>query len=88
MILRRKVDRLERLVKAIIRTGRRLRTDLRAQEEKIGIVINTQIQTEDQLSSLRENVSDYTSELQEARKEIDQRLNDLTEAVNNLRSRN
>ena len=45
-------DRLERIVKLMIKAGLRARTQSREQNEKIAIVINLQIQNEERFAKL------------------------------------
>ena len=42
-----RLDRVERIAKLFVRAGRRVRGDLRQQEEKINILINLHIQNEE-----------------------------------------
>ena len=55
MIPERRLDRAERLLMLIIQAGYRARQQSRAQDEKINILIDSQIKTDEQLKSLRDN---------------------------------
>ena len=50
----RRFDRMERLLRLLIRAGKRGRTRLNDLDEKIGMLIDAQIKTEDQLHSMNE----------------------------------
>jgi len=50
----RRFDRMERLLRLLIRAGKRGRTRLNDLDERIGMLIDAQIKTEDQLHSMNE----------------------------------
>ena len=50
MTLEQRLDRLERLAKLFVRSGRRVRTNSREQYEKINILINMQNRNEDRFN--------------------------------------
>ena len=50
----RRFDRMERLLRLLIRAGKRGRTRLNDLDEKIGMLVDAQIRTEDQLHLMNE----------------------------------
>ena len=52
-----RIDRIERITKLFARAGRRARTDLRSQEEKINILINLHIENEERFARNEERIA-------------------------------
>ena len=68
-------DRLERIVKLMIKAGLRARTQSRAQNEKITIIIDAQMRNEERFARLAE-----------AQTHTDRRLDALIDIVRNVRN--
>jgi hypothetical protein len=53
-----RLDRLERIAKLFVKAGLRQRANLRRMDEKINILIDTQIKNEDGMAELRKNMNE------------------------------
>ena len=83
----RRFDRMERLLRLLIRAGKRGRTRLNDLDEKIGMLIDAQIKTEDHLHSMNEQSIAMRDEHYERSREVfelfrltDEKIARLTEA--------
>jgi D-serine deaminase-like pyridoxal phosphate-dependent protein len=65
-----RLDRLERIAKLLVRAGLRARRQMRAQDDKITIMIDAQIKNEDRFA-----------ELAESQKQTDRRLDALIDII-------
>lgn len=70
-----KFDRLERVVKLMIKAGLRARKQMREQDEKLGILINAQIENEERFARLADSQT-----------HTDQRLDALIDIVRKQRN--
>jgi hypothetical protein len=83
----RRFDRMERLLRLLIRAGKRGRTRLNDLDERIGKLIDAQIKTEDQLHSMNEQSIAMRDEHDKRSREVfelfrltDEKIARLTEA--------
>ncbi len=74
-------DRLERIVKLMIKAGLRARTQSREQDEKIAILIDAQIKNEDRFARTDESIA----KLAESQAHTDRKLVALIDLVRNGR---
>jgi hypothetical protein len=89
-------DRLERIVKLMIRAGLRARTESRRQDEKITILINAQIRNEDRFARTDERFAktdrsiakteELIARLAQSQDRTDQKLQALIDIVRNGRT--
>ena len=75
-------DRLERIVKLMIKAGLRARTLSREQDQKITILIDAQIKNEDQFARTDQKIA----KLAELQARSDRKLEELGDIVRNGRS--
>ncbi|MDT7687705.1 MAG: hypothetical protein QOE46_464 [Acidobacteriota bacterium] len=61
MTSEQRLDRLERVAKLMIRAGLRARTQMRAQDEKINILIDLQIKNDERFAALAESQNALTN---------------------------
>ena len=83
----RRLDRMEQLLRLLIRAGKRGRTKLNDLDERITMLINAQMATEDQLREMNEQSKAMRDDLDHRSREVfelfrmtDERLGRLTEA--------
>jgi hypothetical protein len=57
MTSEQKLDRLERIARLFIRAGLRMRVNLRELDEKIGVLVNYQIQNEERFARLEDKMN-------------------------------
>ncbi|PYS67476.1 MAG: hypothetical protein DMF69_22920 [Acidobacteria bacterium] len=83
----RRFDRMERLLRLLIRAGKRGRTRLNDLDEKIGMLVDAQIRTEDQLHLMNEQSIAMRDEHDKRSREVfelfrltDEKIATLTEA--------
>src|SRR5678815_2179626 len=83
----RRLDRMEQLLRLLIRAGKRGRTKLNDLDERITMLINAQMATEDQLREMNEQSKAMRDDLDYRSREVfelfrmtDERLGRLTEA--------
>jgi len=83
----RRFDRMERLLRLLIRAGKRGRTRLNDLDERIGMLIDAQIKTEDQMHSMNEQSIAMRDEHDKRSREVfelfrltDEKIARLTEA--------
>jgi len=77
-------DRLERVVKLMIKAGLRGRTQLREQNEKITILIDAQVKNEDRFAALTEShirLAESQTRLVDSQTHTDQRLDALIDII-------
>jgi hypothetical protein len=84
-----RLDRLERISKLFVRAGRRYRHNLRSLDEKINIIVDSQIKNDERLSRAEQELSMLSqrterlfSQLAESQANTDRRLNSLIDLVN------
>lgn len=65
-----RLDRAERVLMLIIKAGYRARQQSRAQDEKINILIDSQIKTDEQIKSLREGQAALQISMQEGQSRL------------------
>ncbi len=70
-------DRLERIVKLMIKAGLRARRQTREQDQKIGIIIDAQIRNEERFARNEERFAKLT----ESQTHTDQRLDALIDII-------
>ena len=70
-------DRLERIVKLMIKAGLRARRQTREQDQKIGIIIDAQIRNEERFARNEERFAKLT----ESQTHTDQRLDVLIDII-------
>ena len=75
-------DRLERIVKLMIKAGLRGRTQSREQNEKITILIDAQVKNEDRFAAL----ASAQTRLTDSQAHSDQRLDALIDIINKKRN--
>ena len=75
-------DRLERIVKLMVKAGLRARSQMRGQGEKIDMIIELQMQNEERFG----RNEDRFAKLAEAQAHTDQRLDALIEIVRDGRN--
>ena len=83
----RRLDRMEQLLRLLIRAGKRGRPKLNALDERITMLINAQMATEDQLREMNEQSIAMRDDLDRRSREVfelfrmtDDKLGRLTEA--------
>jgi hypothetical protein len=83
----RRLDRMEQLLRLLIRAGKRGRTKLNDLDERITMLIDAQMATEDQLREMNEQSKAMRDDLDHRSREVfelfrmtDERLGRLTEA--------
>ena len=83
----RRLDRMEQLLRLLIRAGKRGRTKLNDLDERITMLINAQMATEDQLRQMNEQSIAMRDDLDRRSREVfelfrmtDEKLGRLTEA--------
>ena len=64
-----RLDRVERILGLFAREGRRWRVQKREQDEKINILIQTQLETTEQINKLTANHAFHEEEMAEVRRE-------------------
>jgi len=77
-------DRLERIVKLMIKAGLRARTQSREQDEKITILIDLQVKNEDRFAALTESqtrLAESHTRLVDSQTHTDQRLDALIDII-------
>lgn len=82
-------DRLERIARLMIKAGLRARRQSREQDEKIGILINSQIKNEDRFALLAEaqtKLAEAQMELAESQSHTDRRLDALIDIIRDERN--
>jgi len=75
-------DRLERIVKLMIKAGLRARRQTREQDQKIGIIIDAQIRNEERFARNEERFAKLT----ESQTHTDQRLDALIDIIRDGRN--
>ena len=75
-------DRLERIVKLMIKAGLRARRQTREQDQKIGIIIDAQIRNEERFARNEERFAKLT----ESQTHTDQRLDALIDIIRRQRN--
>ena len=75
-------DRLERIVKLMIKAGLRARRQTREQDQKIGIIIDAQIRNEERFARNEERFAKLT----ESQTHTDQRLDALIDIIRKERN--
>jgi uncharacterized protein YigA (DUF484 family) len=75
-------DRLERIVKLMIKAGLRARTQSREQDEKINILIDLQVKNEDRFAAL----AAAQVRLTDSQSHTDQRLDSLIDIIRKERN--
>jgi len=75
-------DRLERIVKLMIKAGLRARRQTREQDQKIGIIIDSQIRNEERFARNEERFAKLT----ESQTHTDQRLDALIDIIRKERN--
>ncbi len=75
-------DRLERIVKLMIKAGLRARRQTREQDQKIGIIIDAQIRNEERFARNEERFAKLT----ESQTHTDQRLDALIDIIRRERN--
>jgi hypothetical protein len=73
MTSEQRLDRLERIARLFVRAGLRARRNMQAQDEKINIIINNQIEYDERFAGLNQS-------LDRSHKELSQSLNELAKA--------
>ena len=83
-------DRLERIVKLMIKAGLRARRQSREQDDKINMIINLQIENEQRFAKHEQRLGKLSEEnerkfakLTESQARSDRRLDSLIEAIHN-----
>jgi hypothetical protein len=76
-----RLDRLERIVKLMIKAGLRARRQSREQDEKINILINSQIKTDERLAALSAKTDERFAALAAAQESTGQQLKSLAATV-------
>ena len=77
-----RLDRAERMLILFVKAGRRARRVTRAQDEKINILIQSQIETTEQIKGLASNTEKEIAELRRSQKLTEQTLRAF---INSLR---
>ena|SRR6185503_2984694 len=78
-----RLDRIERILTLIVRSGRsgrtRVRESIREIDEKITAVINAQMASEDELRKMREDSKAFREESKAMREDLDRRSREVFE---------
>lgn len=77
-------DRLERIVKLMIKAGLRARRNAREQDEKIDLIINAQIENEERFGRMADaqaNLTTAQANLANSQAHTDQRLDALIDII-------
>ena len=74
-----RLDRLERILTLMVGAGRRTRTKIRESDEKIAILIDAQIKTEDEVQKQREEAKAIRQESKVMRDDLYERSRDVFE---------
>ena len=74
-----RLDRAERVLMLIIKAGYRARQQSRAQDEKINILIDSQIKTDEQIKSLREGQAELQLSMREGQSRLEKVMAELAE---------
>ena len=95
MTSEQRLDRLERIAKLFVRAGLRARRNMKAQDEKINIIINNQIEYDERFAGLSQSLERSHNELSRSLEELaraqvqsNQRLDSLIEIVRRDRNGN
>ena len=75
----RRLERLEQILKLVIRAGKRGRTKLNDLDERITMLINAQMVTEDQLREMNEQSMAMREESKAMRDDLDRRSREVFE---------
>ena len=75
-------DRMERILKLMIKAGQRGRTELREQDEKITILIDAQVKNEDRFAAL----ASAQTRLTDSQAHTDRRLDALIDIIRKKRN--
>jgi hypothetical protein len=78
MTSEQRLDRLERIAKLFVRAGLRARQNMKAQDEKINIIINNQIEYDERFSGLNQSLDRSHNKLSQA---IGRSHNELSQAI-------
>ena len=78
MTSEQRLDRLERIAKLFVRAGLRARQNMKAQDEKINIIINNQIEYDERFSGLNQSLDRSHNKLSQA---IERSHNELSQAI-------
>jgi hypothetical protein len=81
MILKKRVDRLERLFTLALMTGKRWRSKFREQSEKIDMTIDAQIRLEETMSSIKADHDTKLADLGSFRQKTESQLDELRRRV-------
>ncbi|MBV8858828.1 MAG: hypothetical protein JOZ02_17995 [Acidobacteria bacterium] len=79
-----RLDRMERIVKLMIKAGLRARQQAREQNEKINILIDSQIRTDARLAALGESTDRRFAEVAAAQKITEQKVQSLADTVDRI----
>jgi D-serine deaminase-like pyridoxal phosphate-dependent protein len=81
-----RLDRLERIAKLMVRAGLRARREMRQQDDKITIMIDSQIKNEDRFAKLAASQNQHDEKIAlliDAQLRTDQKLAELAESQKN-----
>ena len=76
-----RLDRLERIVRLMIKAGLRARRESREQNEKINILVDSQMRTDARLVALAERTDRRFAEVAAAQKETEKQVQSLAATV-------
>jgi DNA anti-recombination protein RmuC len=94
MTSEQRLDRLERVAKLFVRAGLRARRNMKAQDEKINIIINNQIEHDDRFArmsrSMEQTQSELTQSIERTSYELSQAIgrsnNELSQSIGQTRN--
>ena len=85
MTSEQRLDRLERIAKLFVRAGLRARQNAKAQDEKINIIINNQIEYDERFAGLNQSLershNELSQSLERSHNELSQSLNKLSQSL-------
>jgi len=94
MTSEQRLDRLERIAKLFVRAGLRARRNMKEQDQKINIIINNQIESDERIDRLNRTIERSNAELSqsiertstELSRSIEQTQNGLSQSIQQTRT--